>query len=75
MKLNVGQARKSLWIETNLPVKLVVSKTVRLVRACGSKHFHNLKFDGNFWGQARKSLWIETVKRIGESFGTKRSGS
>ena len=22
-------------------------------------------------GQARKSLWIETVKRIGESFGTK----
>ena len=45
----MGQARKSLWIETSVYKQLIA--------------LHS--------GQARKSLWIETVKRIGESFGTK----
>ena len=48
---------------------------VRLVRACGSKRFGLNAAIRKRSGQARKSLWIETVKRIGESFGTKRSGS
>ena len=55
-----GQARKSLWIETEALTKyLKDGEKVRLVRACGSKQsdtgtpLYRL-------GQARKSLWIET---------------
>ncbi len=36
--MSIGQARKSLWIETYVPNNYPGSKEVRLVRACGSKH-------------------------------------
>ena len=39
-----GQARKSLWIETNVVLKDSTYTLVRLVRACGSK----LKLDMSF---------------------------
>ena len=59
---SMGQARKSLWIETGVAVPGVeVPSVVRLVRACGSKlrvELDELKRD---YGQARKSLWIETT--------------
>ena len=57
----VGQARKSLWIETlDTPLMAVVIALVRLVRACGSKLFLQTNLQRYAVGQARKSLWIET---------------
>ena len=36
-RFNIGQARKSLWIETKQWSKISTALSVRLVRACGSK--------------------------------------
>ena len=57
-----GQARKSLWIETEARlIRAGTGTLVRLVRACGSKHHINLGLISSALGQARKSLWIETI--------------
>ena len=55
-----GQARKSLWIETQASIYWVRISLVRLVRACGSKPLLEGLQGKWFHGQARKSLWIET---------------
>ena len=78
----IGQARKSLWIEIIMacPVpetacgskhqcgtEQLLSKEVRLVRACGSKLTHTSHTRAAPGGQARKSLWIETfLRRFGD---------
>ena len=60
--LRIGQARKSLWIETIfLDIEGEQGSLVRLVRACGSKLLLPSRITVAFRGQARKSLWIETV--------------
>ena len=57
----MGQARKSLWIETRyLSSSLILLLMVRLVRACGSKLCEKMYIFRRHIGQARKSLWIET---------------
>ena len=57
-----GQARKSLWIETEALTKyLKDGEKVRLVRACGSKLRWMQNKHKIHSGQARKSLWIETI--------------
>ena len=56
----VGQARKSLWIETFPNALNDDSISVRLVRACGSKLWQSVHNMSVSYGQARKSLWIET---------------
>ena len=55
-----GQARKSLWIETNLPVKLVVSKTGQARKSLWIETTCQFQRGSRGCGQARKSLWIET---------------
>ena len=40
-----GQARKSLWIETERYRKIICVRKVRLVRACGSKPYITLAFN------------------------------
>ena len=57
----MGQARKSLWIETVKRIGESFGTKVRLVRACGSKHFILYVVFTSNTGQARKSLWIETI--------------
>ena len=37
-----GQARKSLWIETRYILSIFRICPVRLVRACGSKHYYRI---------------------------------
>ena len=59
-----GQARKSLWIETFTLRSARTTSTVRLVRACGSKHSPFNSFAQLLLGQARKSLWIETAAML-----------
>ena len=59
----LGQARKSLWIETNNNAKWRDVLLVRLVRACGSKRLLCTHVLSVLFGQARKSLWIETAYR------------
>ena len=56
----LGQARKSLWIETVFTIHVDTIRWVRLVRACGSKQDTDGESSGRVPGQARKSLWIET---------------
>ena len=58
---DIGQARKSLWIETEIEDLIQAALKVRLVRACGSKPFLAVGFEVEGTGQARKSLWIETT--------------
>ena len=70
-----GQARKSLWIETD---------TVRLPHSIGDGQARKslwietsnpcFRYAGQS-GQARKSLWIETVIKIHCDFSVQRSGS
>ena len=59
----LGQARKSLWIETKVSNLGLVRPQVRLVRACGSKLACTAPAAASRQGQARKSLWIETAYR------------
>ena len=56
----IGQARKSLWIETIRHEFAKIIDEVRLVRACGSKQVNRIDAIELIGGQARKSLWIET---------------
>ena len=62
---DTGQARKSLWIETDRIDDTVTLCVVRLVRACGSKQEQLWKeIEKENKGQARKSLWIETAPGV-----------
>ena len=58
----IGQARKSLWIETRTHALYDRTAWVRLVRACGSKLVSPDFEYQSAPGQARKSLWIETIR-------------
>ena len=60
----LGQARKSLWIETICLLQQYCFITVRLVRACGSKPQRVYTTKHQKCGQARKSLWIETPSKL-----------
>ena len=41
-RASIGQARKSLWIETCFRLRISSAFLVRLVRACGSKLYRNI---------------------------------
>ena len=57
----MGQARKSLWIET---VSWPPSFSAARGQACGSKPLRHPGHAGRYLGQARKSLWIETTTLV-----------
>ena len=57
----IGQARKSLWIETQTLLHPIVTQAGQARKSLWIETEKAFIFKESFIGQARKSLWIETL--------------
>ena len=71
---NIGQARKSLWIETFAKSNRLFPSLVRLVRACGSKPPYSLAMERiktvrlvRACGSKRKYIFCPVLIRVGQA--------
>ena len=71
----MGQARKSLWIETWYSREPERYRSGQARKSLWIETYSNPDFVVPLIGQARKSLWIETECDMGTSINTRRSGS